>query len=441
MRRLGIAARLIALGLLAAWLVAMSGGLILRTSVDAAARHGLQLRLQERAERVQSRLAVSDDGRVVYIEPRVGDDFAQIFSGWYWRIRGDDTLLRSRSLWDADIVFADASVESSMPAAGLHAARGPRDEALLGLLVPASLDGHALQLEVFGLEAQVSDALDRFDRLLVGILVSLFVLMGVTAVLQVRFGLRPLSRLRAAVTAVQIGAKEHVGGGYGPDLDPLARELDAVLERNARVVSRARSHAADLAHALKKPLALLASASGSDVTNVPAALVQRETASMARLIDRHLARAGSGAGDRRRFLVQPRASALLDLMRQIHASRNLHWHIEIDDTLTWRGEVTDFEEMLGNLLDNAGKWAQSRVCLTLRDSAGCVELDIDDDGPGLSPAQCRAAIERGSRFDQTVEGSGIGLAIVADIAATYDGALELSRSALGGLQARLTLPA
>lgn len=438
MHRFGLAARLIALALLAAWLVAMCGGLLLRASVDDAARHGLQLRLQERAERVHARLAVSDDGRVVYVEPRVGDDFAQIFSGWYWRLRGDDTLLRSRSLWDADIRFIEASPMSS--AAGLQSARGPRDEALLGVLVPVLLEGKTLQLEVFGSEAQVADALHRFDRLLVGILVVLFVLMAGTAVLQVRFGLRPLSRMRAAVSAVQMGTTERVGAGFGPDLDPLARELDGVLERNARVVARARSHAADLAHALKKPLALLASASGSKVTDVPAPLVRRETASMARLIDRHLARAGSGAGDRRRFAMQPRASALLDLMRQIHANRGLDWQLDVDATMSWRGEVTDFEEMLGNLLDNAGKWAQSRVQLTLLQRAGCVELNVDDDGPGLSPAQCREAIERGSRFDQSVEGSGLGLAIVADIAATYEGALALARGPLGGLRAQLTLP-
>lgn len=436
MRRLGLAGRLILLGLLAAWLVAICGGLLLRASVRDASIHGFQLRLDERAARIEARFSVADDGGVVYVEPRVGDDFARIFSGWYWRLHGDGVLLRSRSLWDSDITLA-----ANDGGAVLHAARGPSGERLLGLSRGIEIEGRTLQLDVYGPDEQVSDAMQHFDRLLLAILAALFVLMLGTAVLQASLGLRPLSRLRTRVAAVQGGGEARVGEGFGPDLDPLAVELDTVLARNARVVARARSHAADLAHALKKPLALLGSASGQGHAQVPAELVRRETANMARLIDRHLARAGSGAGERRRVTLAPRVQALIELMRQIHAERGLDWSADVAADVSWRGEVTDLEEMLGNLLDNAGKWARRTVRLAARMHDSELHVHIDDDGPGLSAAQYTQALERGRRFDESVEGSGLGLAIVCDIAETYDGRLDLAASPAGGLRATLALPA
>ena len=183
-----------------------------------------------------------------------------------------------------------------------------------------------------------------------------------------------------------------------------------MLERNARIVARARGHAADLSHALKKPLALL----GADPHSLEH--TRQHIAKMNRLIERHLARAGSGAGDMRRIDLAASLAQLTALMRRLHAARNLDWQLHTDGDLHLRAEQTDLEEMLGNLLDNAGKWAVS------------------------TDEQIARAARRGERFDQSTAGNGLGIPIAADLAETYDGSLELGRSALGGLQITLRLP-
>lgn len=435
----GLAGRLILLGALCACAIALAGGWLLRSGLHAAMRHGFEQRLTERADMLAARFSSAsprhaDTAPLAYAEPRSGDEFGRIFSGWYWRMTGGDVALRSRSLWDADVANVRAVGTRGLTALG------PRGEALMGMVQDVSLAERALRLEVYGPAAPVLAELRAFDRLLAMLFAFLLLAMTLTAVIQARVGLRPLARLRKALAQVKDGERERLGHGYGPDLDPLACELDDLLERNARIVARARSHAADLAHALKKPLALLRSDADAEAS-VPSPQVQSQVQDMTRLIDRHLARAGSGAGERRRIALARHVADLLALMRQLHAARTIHWEMQVPAELHWRGEATDFEEMLGNLMDNAGKWAAGRVRIEAGGRAGEVVIDIDDDGPGLSEAQLARAAQRGQRFDESVEGSGLGLAITADIADTYEGRLELSRSALGGLRARLVLPA
>jgi len=445
--RLGLTGRLILLGVLCAVLVAAVGGFLLRSGAHQAVRGSFAQRLSEHADRIEARFERDRNGRYAVVGNTDRDEFGRIISGWYWRLQTPDQTLRSRSLWDARLR------DESRSADGLLQAIGPQETKLLG--ITRALDGGA-RLDVFGPAAQVDDALARLDRILLLTMAALVAMLVLTAIVQARLGLRPLARLRAALAAMDQGRAERIGVGYGPDLDPLARELDQLLTRNARVVARARGHAADLAHALKKPLAILTAANGDQPLDP--AWVRREAQSMARLIDRHLARAGSGAGERRRIAVQPRVSALVELMRRLHAARGLQWDMDVPDEVYWRGEATDLEEMLGNLLDNAGKWARSRVGIRvgmrvaeakadpqlpehLRQPGPIVYFEIEDDGAGLSETQRRQATQRGRRFDESTEGSGLGLAIVCDIAETYGGTLELEQAATGGLLARLSLPA
>lgn len=437
--QLGLAGRLIWFGTLAAVLVALAGGLALRTGVYAAVRDSFALRLAQHAERIAARLELDEQGRYTQPSRADTDEFGRIFSGWYWRVEGTGETLRSRSLWDAQL--QDVSIESD----GLLHGLGPQSTKLLGIERPLDEQNGLARLQVFGPSEQVDDALHRLDRILMFMFAALLAMLAIISFVQVRLGLRPLSRLRQALVAMEQGGRERVGSGYGPDLDPLAHELDEVLAHNARIVVRARGHASDLAHALKKPLALLTAASSE--SQVPASLVQREAQTMSRLIDRHLARAGSGAGERRLIQLAPRVVALLELMRQLHGAHGLNWEMKVPGDLHWRGEATDLEEMLGNLLDNAGKWARSWV--KLRAAACDIQtaphgtglcIEVSDDGPGLSDSQMHQAMQRGRRFDESTEGDGLGLAIASDIAATYDGWLELGRGDEGGLRARLWLP-
>lgn len=434
MRTFGLAGRLIVSGILIALLVSALAGWTLRTALHGAMRSAFDQRLEERADLILARFdSAADKIGVNYSEPRRGDEFGRIFSGWYWRLDGGGTVQHSRSLWDADI--QQVKVDESGRLDGV----GPEQAPVFGIVRSVELGSRPYRLEVYGPAAPVLQELSAFDRMLFWIVSSLVVLLVLATVVQARVALRPLARLRAAMNTVEQGEADMIGRGYGPDLDPLARELDGLLKRNAQIVERARGHAADLAHALKKPLALLRSE--ADVTRaVPAELVQRESASMARLIDRHLARAGSGAGDRRRIDVFQHVNALVGLMRQLHRARALDWQLAVPEGLSWRGEATDFEEMLGNLLDNAGKWASHQVRVTAVSTPAGIEVAVDDDGPGLSAEQRVRATQRWQRFDESVPGTGLGLGITADIAATYEGDMALFESSLGGLRVVLNLP-
>ena len=433
--RPGLAGRVFAIGLAAALVITCAGGFVLRANLHAIVEKGFAQRLDERAERVVARLSRAADGRLVHDEMRANDDFSRIYSGWYWFADDNGTRLRSRSLWDGDI--GDESPSSNDTS--ILRALGPGGEALIGIERSLRIGDGRVVLHAFGPAAEISREFDRIDHLLLVTLGVLLATLAAMAVMQVRVGLRPLARLRAALAMVESGTRDRVGSGYGTDLDPLARELDGLLARNARVVARARSHAADLAHALKKPLALLALE--GDATNRPdRGLVSAQAQAMNALIERHLARAGSGAGERRRIDVGARIEAMLALMMRLHAGRHLHWEFKPERPVHWRGDATDLEEMLGNLLDNAGKWARSRIDVHLGIQDGQCRIAIDDDGAGLSDAQIARAMRRGQRFDETVDGSGLGLAIVADIAETYDGSLVLIRREPTGLRAQVLLP-
>ena len=430
----GLALRLFALGALAALLITTIGGSLLRQSVQAGLLNSHQQRLEEKLEQIQAGFFRPADETSVRWIGRSNDEFGRIFSGWYWQLEYASTLLASRSLWDSSL---DTARPSSIDGSSLLTLPGPQAQQLIGIRQTIEIDGLTAVLHLYGPAGEITTALDQLDQTLFITQMALLAGLLLSSAIQVRLGLRPLHRLRERLGLVSLGRTDNVGSGYGPELDPLARELDSVLARNARIVERARGHAADLSHALKKPLTLLHAE--STVQDHP--MLRQQVHLMTKLIDRHLARAGSGAGAIRAIAVSERVSSLLALMQRLHVDRELNWQATIPPELHWRGEATDFEEMLGNLLDNAGKWAKSTVSIRADIDAGNLMVDIDDDGPGMSPEQLLACMKRGQRFDETVEGSGLGLVITRDIAETYGGEITLSASGYGGLHVCLRLPA
>lgn len=447
-RTLGaLAPRLVVLGMVAILVINGVGGWLLRWQLHNAILRSAYGMVDERAERIAAGLLARPDGRIVLDSRLVHEEFRIIFSGWYWQLAGKDGMERSRSLWDSTLALDHARVVDGRHA--LYQLTGPRGELLFGVHRQVWLDGKAFVLHVYGPGQTIHLELLRVDRILLTMLLGLSVALSLAMLLQVRLGLRPLRQLHAALKRIHDGEGERVGSGYGTDLDPLAREIDEVLDRNTRIVSRARGHAADLSHALKKPLALLAAEGSGRLVN--GALVQRQVGQMYQLIERHLARAGSGAGDLRRIDVGECLRGLVALMRKLHAARQLDWQLMMPEQAFWRGEKTDLEEMLGNVLDNAGKWASRCVQIEVRKSVDLspdrksahgrmLEILVSDDGAGLSETEMVRARRRGQRFDEGTEGSGLGLPIACDIAETYGGQIELGRSSLGGLQVRLNLP-
>ncbi len=433
-QRFGLASRLVTLGAVAALLVSILGGWALRQSVQATLLNHFEQRLEGKAERLLATFSVVSGETRIRWEGRSNDEFARIFSGWYWQLESRDELLASRSLWDSRLDTERAIAVAGNPE--LLTLAGPQNLALIGLVREIVIDGIPARLHLYGPAADTANEMIRLDRILLFSQLGLVVTLLITSLLQVRLGLIPLRRLRDRLMAVRTGKATSVGDDYGPELALVVQELDLVLTRNARIVDRARGHAADLSHALKKPLSLLA-ADGELNENL---LLRQQIYAMSQLIDRHLARAGSGAGSIRQVDVAECVIGLIGLMQRLHADRKLSWQVDIPNDLHWRGEQTDFEEMLGNLLDNAGKWARSQVVITAARQHHEIVIEIADDGPGLSPEQIRETGLRGQRFDESVEGNGLGLAITGDITETYGGEMSISRAALGGLMLVLRLP-
>ncbi|HWE06485.1 MAG TPA: HAMP domain-containing sensor histidine kinase [Rhizomicrobium sp.] len=394
---------------------------------------------------------VSLQGR--FADPR----FERVYSGWYWEItpegpKGPQTndAQISRSLWDRTIKVAD--FRRSRTLVWGHG-EGPDNQKLRFVaqriefpVTPGEPKAgmRSFSLLVAGDEAELEKEVSDFNGTLFWSFAVLgFGLMGAIFV-QVRIGLQPLNRVSEALSRIRDGKARRLDGKFPAEIAPLVGELNSLIAHSAEVVGRARTHVSNLAHFLKTPLTVLASEAGAH----PGALadaVLRQVATMRRQVDHYLARArAAGALDvlGNRTPVRPAIEDLARVLSRIHAARGLAIDVDCPPDLAFRGERQDLEEMAGNLIDNACKWAHARVAVAARRGEGTrFELRIGDDGDGIDPAERIKVGERGERLDETVPGSGLGLAIVRDIARLYGGTLTLADSPLGGLEARLTLPA
>ena len=274
---------------------------------------------------------------------------------------------------------------------------------------------------------------------------ALFCLL--VGILLIRAGLSPFGRLRTQLSGVRDGSGRRIEGTYPIEVQPLVNDLNSLLEHRERMVQRALAKAGDLAHGLKTPLAVLAQeadradAAGQHET---AAIISQQVERMRRQVDYHLAHARaatSGDVPGARCPVLPSVEGLTRTLLRIYAGHGLTIDVDVSPEHFIRGQREDLEEMLGNLLDNACKWAKSSVKIQSVQENGSVVLTVDDDGPGLAPSMRDVVLQRGVRADEAAPGSGLGLAIVRDLVELYEGAISLEDSPLGGLRARLQLPA
>jgi signal transduction histidine kinase len=264
--------------------------------------------------------------------------------------------------------------------------------------------------------------------------------------LQVRRGVSGIAQLRQRLAAVHGGSESRLSGRYVPEVQPLVDDLNALLEQREQAVRRAVAKAGDLAHGLKTPLALLAleadRASAAGQEDVAAAL-REQVGRMRRQIDYHLAHAraaASGSASGARASVSESAEGLARTLPRLHADRHLTIDVRVDPAHIVRVQPEDLDEMLGNLLDNACKWARSRVAIESSLAGESMRINVDDDGQGLAVEMRERVLQRGVRADEKAAGSGLGLAIVRDLAELYQGSIALSESPFGGLRATLTLP-
>jgi signal transduction histidine kinase len=284
---------------------------------------------------------------------------------------------------------------------------------------------------------------DVFTRPLV---IAFAVVAMIAGVLQVRRGVSPIENLRTRLAGLHEGRDRRIDGAYPIEVQPLVNDLNALLDEREQAVRRAIAKAGDLAHGLKTPLAILAHEAErarvgghGDV----AAAVSQQVERMRRQIDYHLAHARAAAAGTTAAApcsIKESADGLARALHRLHAERGIIIDVRVPTDLTVRVQREDLDEMLGNLLDNACKWARARVAIDASAIVEGVEIGVDDDGMGLAEEMREAVLARGVRADEAAPGSGLGLAIVRDLAELYGGSVSLQASPLGGLRARLRFP-
>jgi signal transduction histidine kinase len=375
-------------------------------------------------------------------------------SGWYWQIArtdsGKNEVRASRSLWDKKLPKLE---DVEVTAAGVRQGYvdGPEGQDLRMVERPVDLgaDGKFL-VTVAGDAAEIFEETRAFDYYVAGTFVALSIGLLLTTIFQVRFGLAPLKRISDSIADIRSGRAERLVGEFPVEIAPLARETNALIDANHAIVERARTHVGNLAHAIKTPLSVIvneAAAHGRD----PFALKVLEQADVMRdQVAHHLERARIAA--RLTIIgtvteVAPVIEALRRTMEKIHRDRGVAIDVDASNQAKFRGERQDLEEMVGNLVDNACKWAQSRVFVEVlvqpmggADPGPMLRIIVDDDGRGLSAVERAQVSRRGQRLDESKPGSGLGLSIVVDLAALYGGSLTLGTAPIGGLRAELVLP-
>lgn len=374
--------------------------------------------------------------------------FSLPLSGWYWTVRKADS---------ANILYSSESLVGDpldAPALGDQDRRadfivGPSGDEVRVLQLRISIGDTPYVIAVACATAGFWAEIRGFAQMVAITLCIVGLGLTLAIFLQVRFGLRPLTRLRASLTAVRQGEADRIDEALPGELVPLAVELNALIVSNREIVERSRTHVGNLAHGLKTPLSVIANEARAN-SGPLADKVSEQASIMSMQIQHHLERARIAA--QRRVIgvscdTGPVLDRLIRAMEKIYRDKAVAISFEQASGLKFRGEGQDLEEMSGNLIDNACKWAGSKVAVRIAplqapgSNREMFSIVVEDDGPGLSPEQRKEAVKRGRRLDETVPGTGLGLSIVADLAALYGGSLELDTSRWGGLKAVLTLPA
>ncbi|TVP52592.1 MAG: sensor histidine kinase [Halomonas sp.] len=376
--------------------------------------------------------------RIVH-DRALGDPrFDNVYSGWYWQITdADQHTLSSRSLWDQRLPVDESEALSA------RSITGPRGQSLRVVerdiyLAPLAAPLH---ISVAAREDVLANDIAAFQRLLWGGLAGLGILLLGVLALQVHWGLAPLRRMRANLHDVERGKTEQLDTRLPEELAALATSMNAVLARDQRLIERGRHTAGNLAHALKTPLSVMRLQLRQLPENSRASW-EVELARVDSAVRHHLARA-SAAGEGARFApidLHATLAPLLNGLARLAQRRGIGLRQTWEQDIKVHMDGQDSQELVGNLLDNALRWAHSDVHLQVQVKQQQLIFTVSDDGPGMSEAECQQAVQRGKRLDEQRSGSGLGLAIVTDLVSLYNGHMHLTRASAGGLEVVVELP-
>jgi signal transduction histidine kinase len=455
MRASSLARRLFLTAVAVTLIVLAVAGIALSSLYRAAVERSFDRQLNIYLKAIVVDVATAPPGTIP--DPATGEPlFETPKSGWYWQIERlfgqQSETKRSPSLPEPGLSSLDEQRIPIRPDGFREGYLfGPDNRRLRVIenLIDLGDDGQYV-VTVAGDATEIEEEVGDFNYALVLTLAALGFVFIATAWFQVRFGLRPLSRISHALQAIRTGRAERLVGEFPEEVAPLAREVNALIDTNRDIVVRARTHVGNLAHALKTPLSVLLNETSGRADAV-AEKVREQVGVMRDQVQHHLERARIAARvavPGTVVAVKPVVEAVLRTMEKIHRERSLKFTASFANDVKFYGEQQDLEEMVGNLVDNAGKWAETHVEVLVsaeevgKEGRSFFRIAVDDDGPGL-PENARADVltQRGRRLDESKPGSGLGISIVSDLAHLYEGRLELSEARLGGLRAELVLPA
>ncbi len=457
MRRKSLSTRLIISSALVSIVLLALTGVVLAGLFSAALERNFDARLRAVLDALLANVEVSE-GVPQLSSELVDTRFALPLSGWYWQVVPADGSAETGDLASDSLLeqrlsppSASATVRGTDGVASFYLTDS-NGVALRAIEQVFKLPGSEKDFSflVAGNFDELSDEITAFRQALIGSLVLLGAGLLLAIFVQVRFGLRPLAVMQKNLSSIREGKADKLEGDYPAEIQPVADELNLLIQSNTEIIERARTQVGNLAHALKTPLSVLTNEAAGQKSQLASkvteqAQLMRDQVSLYLDRARRAARAqGIGAVTE----VKPVLDALARTLERINRDKGVEIIVQCEEGLKFRGEKQDLEEMVGNLLDNACKWSASEVQVNaslLRDTGAAgrhwLTIEVADDGPGLPADKRVEALKRGRRLDETKPGSGLGLSIVTETAAMYSGGVELGDAAGGGLKVTLRLPA
>ena len=433
----------------AAWLIValVATAFLLTELYSRALDTSLSETLDFHVETLVDLTLVNDDPKSAEI--RLGDPrFQRTASGWYWMIRDAQGALLNFSDSVVGMVLPPLTGPFDATNTRTTVISDPFDTKIRVVERKVTVNGVPLQVTVTGSLDEILELVDDFRGQTLIVLGAVGIMLAIMSGIVARLALRPIGRLEKAIERVREGDSENVTGQYPRELAPLADEVNELLRSNTQIIERARSQVGNLAHGLKTPLAVLRNEASLAKDTPLGKVVLSEGDKMSQLVTTYLDRARIAA---RSAVVGKKADATHVMLRLARVMEKLNPKITIafvrpDASLPWfRGDEGDLEEMAGNLLDNACKWSNGKIGISMfaeRSPQGSMLLiKVEDDGPGLTEEESEKVLRRGVRLDEKTPGSGLGLDIVKELVDVYGGTLQLKQSVLGGLLAELRLPA
>lgn len=446
-----LAFRLLALSTIWAVLALVVISTIVSSLYRQNAEKSFRSLLQAHLFNLISSVDVTPDGRLTG-SPNLGDiRFSDVGSGWYWSVdsisKGLHGSVRSVSMGAGTLPIPPESEAPRDEAFQRHyridGLAGERLE-VVETEVELDADNQVARFRVMGNRTELEDEISQFDgRLFTYLGLFGFGMIAINAI-AILLGMRPLGRVREALAQVREGTAKRLDGSFPTEIEPLANETNALIDNNRRIVERSRTQVGNLAHSLKTPLAVMLN-EGRTIGGPKGKLIEEQASSMQQQVEHYLQRARVAA-QRDSVVYRTPVAPIVERMGRVMQKLNPTVELQTlpgPKTLTFAGEREDFEEIVGNLMENAMKWGKRRVRLSTQPAGQDpvkVRLMVEDDGPGIPPEKAREALQRGKRLDETKPGTGLGLAIVADLVKEYGGEIRLETSELGGLKAVVELP-